>query len=74
MFGAGEAELQLQEEIEGGALGVGAAMKVTDAVKPFDGQGQAGQQPDRQQARQLPRWRLERVKRRASTLGRFTTK
>ena len=43
-----QAELQEQEQIDGGAHGVGAARKVTQAVEPFEGEGQAGQPPDPQ--------------------------
>ena len=37
-----QAELQEQEQIDGGAHGVGAAMEVAYPVELFDGEGKAG--------------------------------
>ena len=47
---ASQAQLENEEQVDRGAHGVGAAMEVTHPVEPFDGQGQADQQPDHQQA------------------------
>ena len=44
--GAGQAEPQEAEKFYGGANGVSAAVEIALAVEPFDGQGQAGNQPD----------------------------
>ena len=38
-----QAELQEEEQVDGGAHGVRAPMEVTHSVEPFDGQGQAGE-------------------------------
>lgn len=45
-----QAQSPKQEQIDGGMQWVRAAMETTDSIKPFDGEGQAGQQPDCQPA------------------------
>ncbi len=47
---AGQAKAQEAEEFDGGANRVRAAVKIAQAVEAFDGQGQAGNQPDQEQA------------------------
>ena len=46
--GGGDRQAEPEElpEEDGGANGVGSAMEVTKAVKPFERQGQTSQQPD----------------------------
>ena len=48
--GARQAKPEELAEGNGFKDGVGTTVKVTNSVEPFDGQGQAGQQPDHQQA------------------------
>jgi hypothetical protein len=52
VVGDGGRQAQPEKLPEGDGLkdGVGTAVEVTNSVEPFDGQGQAGQQPDHQQA------------------------
>jgi hypothetical protein len=47
---AGQAEAEEADKFYGGANRVGAAVEIAQVVEVFDGQGQAGNQPDQQQA------------------------
>jgi hypothetical protein len=48
--GLSQAELEEQEQIDGGAERVRAAMELAQPVETFQGQGKTGQEPDKQQA------------------------
>ena len=48
--GAGQAEAEEAEKFDGGVHRVGPAVEMAQAVEAFEGQRQAGNQPDEEQA------------------------